>query len=123
MGKTAIAEGLALKIARGEVPKALKASHVYALDMGALVAGARYRGDFEDRLKAVIKELKNLPGSIVFIDEIHTIVRAGAVEGGAMDASNILKPALASGELRCIGSTTHNEYKASFEKDKGLARR
>ncbi|HNG72891.1 MAG TPA: AAA family ATPase [Candidatus Obscuribacter sp.] len=123
VGKTAIAEGLALKIARGEVPKALKASHVYALDMGALVAGARYRGDFEDRLKAVIKELKNLPGSIVFIDEIHTIVRAGAVEGGAMDASNILKPALASGELRCIGSTTHNEYKASFEKDKGLARR
>ena len=123
VGKTAIAEGLALKIARGEVPRALKASHVYAIDMGALVAGSRFRGDFEERLKAVVRELKALPGAIAFIDEIHTIVRAGAVEGGAMDASNILKPALSSGELRCIGSTTYVEYKNSVEKDKALARR
>lgn len=123
VGKTAIAEGLALKIARGEVPRALKASHVYAIDMGALVAGSRFRGDFEERLKAVVRELKALPGAIAFIDEIHTIVRAGAVEGGAMDASNILKPALSSGELRCIGSTTYAEYKNSVEKDKALARR
>lgn len=123
VGKTAIAEGLALKIFRGEVPKALRASHVYALDLSAIVAGSRFRGDFEQRLKAVIKELLKLPGVILFIDEIHTIVRAGAVEGGAMDASNILKPVLASGELRCIGSTTYSEYKASFEKDKALARR
>src|SRR5439155_23947826 len=123
VGKTAIAEGLALKIHRGEVPEILKNVEVYALDMGALLAGTKYRGQFEQRLKAVITTLQEKPGVILFIDEIHTIVRAGAVEGGTMDASNILKPALASGELRCIGSTTYPEYKASFEKDKALARR
>jgi ATP-dependent Clp protease ATP-binding subunit ClpA len=123
VGKTAIAEGLALKIQRGEVPEALKSAEVYALDMGALLAGTKYRGQFEQRLKAVIKALQKKPGVILFIDEIHTIVRAGAVEGGSMDASNILKPALASGEFRCIGSTTYPEYKASFERDKALARR
>ena len=123
VGKTAIAEGLALKIHRGEVPEVLKNVEVYALDMGALLAGTKYRGQFEQRLKAVITTLQEKPGVILFIDEIHTIVRAGAVEGGSMDASNILKPALASGELRCIGSTTYPEYKASFERDKALARR
>ena len=123
VGKTAIAEGLALKIQRGEVPEAIKNAEVYALDMGALLAGTKYRGQFEQRLKAVIKALQQKPGVILFIDEIHTIVRAGAVEGGAMDASNILKPALASGELRCIGSTTYPEYKAAFERDKALGRR
>ena len=123
VGKTAIAEGLALKIQRGEVPNALKASEVYALDMGALVAGTKFRGEFEERLKAVIKALQAKPGVILFIDEIHTIVGAGAVSGGSMDASNILKPALASGELRCIGSTTYPEYKSAFERDKALARR
>jgi ATP-dependent Clp protease ATP-binding subunit ClpA len=123
VGKTAIAEGLALKIHQNEVPDVLKGTEVYALDMGALLAGTRYRGEFEMRLKAVIGELKKKPGVILFIDEIHTIVGAGAVSGGSMDASNILKPALASGELRCIGSTTHNEYKASFERDRALARR
>jgi ATP-dependent Clp protease ATP-binding subunit ClpA len=123
VGKTAIAEGLALKIARGQVPKQLMASEVFMLDMGSLIAGTKFRGEFEERLKSIVKDLQKRPGVILFIDEIHTIVRAGAVEGGAMDASNILKPALAKGELRCIGSTTYNEYKASFEKDKGLARR
>ena len=123
VGKTAIAEGLALKIQRGEVPDALHNTEVYALDMGALIAGTKYRGQFEQRLKAVIKALQQKPGAILFIDEIHTIVRAGAVEGGAMDASNILKPALANGELRCIGSTTYPEYKAAFERDKALGRR
>ncbi len=123
VGKTAIAEGLALKIQRGDVPGALQGAEVYALDMGALLAGTKYRGQFEQRLKAVIKELQEKPGVILFIDEIHTIVKAGAVEGGAMDASNILKPALASGELRCIGSTTYPEFKASFERDKALGRR
>jgi ATP-dependent Clp protease ATP-binding subunit ClpA len=123
VGKTAIAEGLALKIQRGEVPEVLKNAEVYALDMGSLLAGTKYRGQFEQRLKAVIKALQQKPGVILFIDEIHTIVRAGAVEGGAMDASNILKPALASGELRCIGSTTYPEYKAAFERDKALGRR
>jgi ATP-dependent Clp protease ATP-binding subunit ClpA len=124
VGKTAIAEGLALKIYRGEVPKGLMASEVYMLDMGALIAGAKFRGEFEERLKAVVKELQKKPGVILFIDEIHTIVGAGVGGGtGQMDASNILKPALASGELRCIGSTTYPEYKASFEKDKALARR
>lgn len=123
VGKTAIAEGLALKIQRGEVPDALKKSEVYMLDMGSLIAGTKYRGEFEQRLKAVINELQKKPGVILFIDEIHTIVGAGAVSGGAMDASNILKPALASGELRCIGSTTYPEYKAAFERDKALARR
>ncbi|MBY0357545.1 MAG: ATP-dependent Clp protease ATP-binding subunit ClpA [Candidatus Obscuribacterales bacterium] len=123
VGKTAIAEGLALKIQRGEVPAALKASEVYMLDMGALIAGTKYRGEFEQRLKSVIKALQEKPGVILFIDEIHIIVGAGAVSGGLMDASNILKPALASGELRCIGSTTYPEYKAAFERDKALARR
>ena len=123
VGKTAIAEGLALKIHQNEVPDVLKGAEVYALDMGALLAGTRYRGEFEMRLKALIAELQKKPGVILFIDEIHTIVGAGAVSGGSMDASNILKPALASGKLRCIGSTTHNEYKASFERDRALARR
>jgi ATP-dependent Clp protease ATP-binding subunit ClpA len=123
VGKTAIAEGLALKIHLNEVPDVLKGAEVYALDMGALLAGTRYRGEFEMRLKALIGELQKKPGVILFIDEIHTIVGAGAVSGGSMDASNILKPALASGQLRCIGSTTHNEYKASFERDRALARR
>ena len=123
VGKTAVAEGLALKIQRGEVPDALRNTEVYALDMGALIAGAQYRGQFEQRLKAVLKALRDKPGAILFIDEIHTIVRAGAVEGGMMDASNLLKPALAGGELRCIGSTTFPEYKASFERDKALGRR
>jgi ATP-dependent Clp protease ATP-binding subunit ClpA len=123
VGKTAIAEGLALKIQRGEVPKQLIGAEVYALDMGSLVAGTKFRGEFEERLKGVLKALKAKPGVILFIDEIHTIVKAGSVEGGSMDASNLLKPALASGELRCIGSTTHSEYKSAFEKDKALARR
>lgn len=123
VGKTAIAEGLALRIQRGEVPNALKNAEVFALDMGALIAGTKFRGEFEARLKAVIKELQRRPGVILFIDEIHTIVGAGAVSGGSMDASNILKPALASGELRCIGSTTYPEYKSAFERDKALARR
>jgi len=123
VGKTAIAEGLALKIHKGEVPEALKKAKVYALDMGALLAGTKYRGEFEQRLKAVINALKKIPDVIMFIDEIHTIVGAGAVSGGSMDASNILKPALASGELRCIGSTTYGEYKAAFERDRALARR
>ncbi|HMV48569.1 MAG TPA: ATP-dependent Clp protease ATP-binding subunit ClpA [Blastocatellia bacterium] len=123
VGKTAIAEGLALKVHKEEVPDVLKGAEIYSLDMGALLAGTRYRGEFEQRLKAVINALKKKPGVILFIDEIHTIVGAGAVQGGSMDASNILKPALASGELRCIGSTTYNEYKASFERDRALARR
>jgi ATP-dependent Clp protease ATP-binding subunit ClpA len=123
VGKTAIAEGLALKIHNGEVPEILKAARVYSLDMGAVLAGTRYRGDFEQRFKAIITELKKIPDAILFVDEIHTIVGAGAVSGGAMDASNILKPALASGELRCIGSTTYSEYKAAFERDRALGRR
>ncbi len=123
VGKTAIAEGLALKIQRGEVPAALKDAEVYMLDMGALIAGTKFRGQFEERLKAVIKALQKKPGVILFIDEIHTIVGAGAVSGGTMDGANLLKPALASGELRCIGSTTYPEYKSAFEKDKALARR
>ncbi len=123
VGKTAIAEGLALKIQQGEVPEVLLSAEVYSLDMGALLAGTKYRGEFEQRLKAVITALKQKPNVILFIDEIHTIVGAGAVSGGSMDASNILKPALASGEIRCIGSTTYPEYKASFERDRALARR
>ncbi len=123
VGKTAIAEGLALKIQLGEVPEMLRSATVYALDMGAVLAGTKYRGEFEQRFKGVINALKKIPGSILFIDEIHTIVGAGAVSGGSMDASNILKPALASGEMRCIGSTTYGEYKASFERDRALARR
>ncbi|MBV9210551.1 MAG: AAA family ATPase, partial [Acidobacteria bacterium] len=123
VGKTAIAEGLALKIHKGEVPEVLREAKVYALDMGAVLAGTKYRGQFEQRFKGVINALKKIPGAILFIDEIHTIVGAGAVSGGSMDASNILKPALATGELRCIGSTTYAEYKAAFERDRALARR
>lgn len=123
VGKTALAEGLALKIANGEVPDVLKDAKVFALDMGAVLAGTRYRGDFEQRFKAIINELKKQENSILFIDEIHTIVGAGAVSGGAMDASNILKPALAAGILRCIGSTTYTEYKAAFDRDRALERR
>jgi ATP-dependent Clp protease ATP-binding subunit ClpA len=123
VGKTAVAEGLALRIASGEVPDALKDVPFYALDLGALIAGTKFRGEFEKRLKAVITTLQDKPGSILFIDEIHTIVGAGATSGGSMDASNLLKPALASGNLRCIGSTTHQEFKSSIEKDRALARR
>jgi ATP-dependent Clp protease ATP-binding subunit ClpA len=123
VGKTAIAEGLALKIQRNEVPEVLKNAEVYSLDMGAVLAGTKYRGEFEQRLKAVIAALLEKKDAILFIDEIHTIVGAGAVSGGTMDASNILKPAVASGKLRCIGSTTYAEYKASFERDRALARR
>jgi len=123
VGKTALAEGLALKISEGDVPEVLKGAKIFALDMGAVLAGTRYRGDFEQRFKAIINELKQQENAILFIDEIHTIVGAGAVSGGSMDASNILKPALADGELRCIGSTTHAEYKAAFDRDRALARR
>jgi len=123
VGKTALAEGLALKISEGDVPDVLKDAKVFALDMGAVLAGTRYRGDFEQRFKAIITDLKKEENAILFIDEIHTIVGAGSVQGGSMDASNILKPALAAGELRCIGSTTYSEYKAAFERDRALARR
>src|SRR5438874_8087150 len=123
VGKTAIAEGLALKIQKDEVPAVLKNAEVWSLDMGALLAGTKYRGEFEQRLKAVIAALLEKKEAFLFIDEIHTIVGAGAVSGGTMDASNILKPAVASGKLRCIGSTTYGEYKASFERDRALARR
>ena len=123
VGKTAIAEGLARKIIKGEVPSVLADCTVYQLDMGALLAGTRYRGDFEERLKAVIKEIEARPGAIMFIDEIHTVIGAGATSGGAMDASNLLKPALAGGALRCIGSTTYKEYRQHFEKDRALVRR
>jgi ATP-dependent Clp protease ATP-binding subunit ClpA len=123
VGKTAIAEGLALRIVRGEVPDVLSNATIFALDMGALLAGTRYRGDFEERLKAVIGELEAEEGAILFIDEIHTVIGAGATSGGAMDASNLLKPALASGTLRCIGSTTYKEYRNYFEKDRALVRR
>ncbi|MBV9214578.1 MAG: ATP-dependent Clp protease ATP-binding subunit ClpA [Acidobacteria bacterium] len=123
VGKTALAEGLALKISEGDVPEVLSNAKVFALDMGAVLAGTRYRGDFEQRFKAIINELRKQENAILFIDEIHTIVGAGAVSGGSMDASNILKPALAAGELRCIGSTTHAEYKAAFDRDRALARR
>lgn len=123
VGKTAIAHGLAERIAGGTVPDVLKGYKLYALDMGAMIAGTRYRGDFEERMKAVMKELEKEPKVILFIDEIHTIVGAGAVSGGAMDASNMLKPALASGSIRCIGSTTFGEFKRFFERDRALARR
>jgi len=123
VGKTAIAEGLALKIAKGEVPKALENASIYALDMGSLVAGTKYRGDFEKRIKGVIEELKANPNAILFIDEIHTLVGAGSTSGGSLDASNLLKPALARGELKCIGATTHAEYRNFFDKDKALSRR
>jgi ATP-dependent Clp protease ATP-binding subunit ClpA len=123
VGKTAIAEGLARKIIRGEVPEVLRGATIFSLDMGALLAGTRYRGDFEERLKAVMKEVENYPGAILFIDEIHTVIGAGATSGGAMDASNLLKPALQAGLLRCIGSTTYKEYRQHFEKDRALVRR
>ena len=123
VGKTAIAEGLARKIIRGEVPEVLRGAVIYSLDMGSLIAGTRYRGDFEERLKTVVKELESLKGAILFIDEIHTVIGAGATSGGAMDASNLLKPALAQGTLRCIGSTTYKEYRQYFEKDRALVRR
>ncbi|MDC1135378.1 ATP-dependent Clp protease ATP-binding subunit ClpA [Alphaproteobacteria bacterium] len=123
VGKTAIAEGLALRITSGEVPDVLKTAVIYALDMGQLLAGTRYRGDFEERLKAVMKKVEGDENAILFIDEIHTIIGAGATSGGAMDASNLLKPALQSGDLRCIGSTTYKEFRSYFEKDRALARR
>ncbi|MGH6994357.1 MAG: ATP-dependent Clp protease ATP-binding subunit ClpA, partial [Stellaceae bacterium] len=123
VGKTAIAEGLARRIVQREVPDVLQNATIYGLDMGALLAGTRYRGDFEERLKAVLGELEAIPGAILFIDEIHTVIGAGATSGGAMDASNLLKPALASGAIRCIGSTTYKEYRNYFEKDRALVRR
>src|ERR1700712_4097390 len=123
VGKTAIAEGLARKIVRGEVPEVLEGATVFSLDMGTLLAGTRYRGDFEERLKLVVKEIEAHPNAIMFIDEIHTVIGAGATSGGAMDASNLLKPALAAGTLRCIGSTTYKEYRQYFEKDRALVRR
>jgi ATP-dependent Clp protease ATP-binding subunit ClpA len=123
VGKTALAEGLALKISEGKVPEVLKDAKVFSLDMGAVLAGTRYRGDFEQRFKAIINDLKKEENAILFIDEIHTIVGAGSVQGGSLDASNILKPALAAGDLRCIGSTTYSEYKAAFDRDRALARR
>ena len=123
VGKTAIAEGLALRIIKGEVPEVLRNAVIYSLDMGSLLAGTRYRGDFEERLKAVVSELEALDGAILFIDEIHTVIGAGATSGGSMDASNLLKPALASGALRCIGSTTYKEFRNHFEKDRALVRR
>ncbi len=123
VGKTAMAEGLALRIVKKEVPEVLQNSTIYSLDLGSLLAGTKYRGDFEKRLKAVIKELMDEPDSIMFIDEIHTIIGAGAASGGVMDASNLIKPVLASGDLRCIGSTTFQEFRGVFEKDRALARR
>lgn len=123
VGKTAIAEGLARKIVNKQVPEVLSGSTIFSLDMGALLAGTRYRGDFEERVKQVVKELENHPDAILFIDEIHTVIGAGATSGGAMDASNLLKPALASGTLRCMGSTTYKEFRQHFEKDRALVRR
>ncbi|HBC55739.1 MAG TPA: ATP-dependent Clp protease ATP-binding subunit ClpA, partial [Gammaproteobacteria bacterium] len=123
VGKTAIAEGLAKRIVEGEVPDVIKASTVYALDMGAILAGTKYRGDFEKRIKAVLREVQEKEHAILFIDEIHTMIGAGATSGGAMDASNLLKPLLASGDLKCIGATTYQEYRGIFEKDRALSRR
>ena len=123
VGKTAIAEGLAKKIVDGEVPEILSDSVIFSLDLGALLAGTKYRGDFEKRLKAVLHSLEDKPHAILFIDEIHTIIGAGATSGGAMDASNLLKPVLSAGRLRCIGSTTYQEYRGIFEKDRALSRR
>src|SRR5690606_6879252 len=121
--KTAIAEGLAKRIVEGQVPQALADATIFSLDMGTLLAGTRYRGDFEERLKQVVKELEEYPGAVLFIDEIHTVIGAGATSGGAMDASNLLKPALSSGAIRCIGSTTYKEFRQFFEKDRALVRR
>jgi ATP-dependent Clp protease ATP-binding subunit ClpA len=123
VGKTAIAEGLAKRIVEGDVPEVLRDATIFSLDMGTLLAGTRYRGDFEERLKQVVKELEDFPGAVLFIDEIHTVIGAGATSGGAMDASNLLKPALSSGAIRCIGSTTYKEYRQFFEKDRALVRR
>ncbi|QJU60013.1 ATP-dependent Clp protease ATP-binding subunit ClpA [Sphingomonas sp. AP4-R1] len=123
VGKTAIAEGLARKIIEGQVPEVLKEAVIYSLDMGALLAGTRYRGDFEERLKQVVSELEKMPHAVLFIDEIHTVIGAGATSGGAMDASNLLKPALSGGTIRCIGSTTYKEFRNHFEKDRALLRR
>ena len=123
VGKTAITEGLAQMIVDGKVPKVLRDSRIYALDMGALLAGTKFRGDFEERLKKVIKELEKQEKAILFIDEIHTVVGAGSVSGGSMDASNILKPVLTSGKVRCIGSTTYEDYRKFFDKDRALSRR
>ena len=123
VGKTAIAEGLAKRIVEKKVPEALQDATIFSLDMGTLLAGTRYRGDFEERLKQVVKELEDYPGAVLFIDEIHTVIGAGATSGGAMDASNLLKPALSSGAIRCIGSTTYKEYRQFFEKDRALVRR
>ena len=123
VGKTAIAEGLARRIHEGQVPDVLKEAVIYSLDMGALLAGTRYRGDFEERLKSVVSELEKLPHAVLFIDEIHTVIGAGATSGGAMDASNLLKPALSNGSIRCVGSTTYKEFRNHFEKDRALLRR
>jgi ATP-dependent Clp protease ATP-binding subunit ClpA len=122
VGKTAMVHGLASRIHEGQVPDLLKEVHIYAMDMGLVLAGTKFRGQFEERVKGVLRALQDKPNSILFIDEIHTVVGAGATSGGSVDASSLLKPALANGELRCIGSTTHEEYKA-MEKDRGLARR
>jgi len=123
VGKTALAEGLAKRIVDKEVPEVLLESTIFSLDLGSLVAGTKYRGDFEKRLKGVLKQLKQRPGAVLFIDEIHTIIGAGSASGGVMDASNLIKPMLANGELKCIGSTTYAEYRSVFEKDHALARR
>jgi ATP-dependent Clp protease ATP-binding subunit ClpA len=123
VGKTAIAEGLARRIVEGQVPEVLTGCTIYSLDLGSLIAGTKYRGDFEKRLKSVLSELKKQPGAVLFIDEIHTVIGAGAASGGVMDASNLIKPVLSNGELRCIGSTTYQEYRGIFEKDHALARR
>ncbi len=123
VGKTALAEGLAKAIVEGDVPDVIKDACIYSLDLGALLAGTKYRGDFEKRLKSLLQQLKEEEGAILFIDEIHTIIGAGAASGGVMDASNLIKPMLASGELRCMGSTTYSEYRGIFEKDRALARR
>jgi len=123
VGKTAIAEGIARRIVNDDVPEVLTDATIFSLDMGSLLAGTRYRGDFEERLKAVMERLQETPGAVLFIDEIHTIIGAGATSGGAMDASNLLKPALQSGKLRCMGSTTYKEYRQHIEKDRALSRR
>ena len=123
VGKTAIVEGVALNVVNGKVPDFLKKTQIIQLDMGALIAGTRYRGDFEERLKDVLKEIEKIPQAILFIDEIHTIIGSGATSGGAMDAANLLKPALQSGQIKCIGSTTYREFTRYFEKDRALVRR
>ena len=123
VGKTAIVEGLAARVVEGEVPEPLQSAVIYALDMGALLAGTKFRGDFENRVKAVLKQLEDLPGAVLFVDEMHTVIGAGAASGGTMDAANMLKPALASGKLRCIGATTFEEYRSHLERDRALARR